>query len=128
MCPRDDSDGDPGGDGARTILMDLESANTFLAGVDLAFMFATFWPRAVRQEDQRERRCLMRYHQRLGQRGIGAFGFDQLFDDYRVAIAMMIFYPIWDKVIGGSNRSYWWPKMQCLCDAYEDLNCRELVG
>ena len=65
---------------------------------------------------------------RLGQRGVGTSSFEELFDDYRVAIAMMIFYPIWDKVIGGSDRSYWWPKMQCLCDAYEDLNCRELVG
>jgi hypothetical protein len=121
MCPKDSTTG------AQTILMDLESANTFLAGLDLAFLFATFWPRTIRQQDDRERNCLRRYHQRLlAQRPMIDFSFDNLLHDYRLAIAMMIFYPIWDKVVGGSDRTYWWPKLNCLCDAFEDLHCDEL--
>jgi hypothetical protein len=107
------------------VLLDLESANTFLAGIDLAFLFATFWTPPQRR--RHERKCLERYHAGLCAHGVRGFSFSELVHDYRVAIAMMIFYPIWDAIGGKSSRAYWWPKMQCLMAAYDELDCRELT-
>jgi hypothetical protein len=99
--------------------------NTFLAAIDLAFLFATFWTPQQRHENDRELKCLRRYHEKLIESGVRGFDLDRLFTDYRTAVAMMVFYPIWDCVIGGSRRAYWWPKLQCLTAAYRDWKCEE---
>jgi hypothetical protein len=108
-------------------MLDLESAHTFIPGLDLYNLFASFWSRANRHDEDRELRCLTRYHDQLTMRGVRDFDLQLVIKDYRVAIALMVFHPVWDKVVGGSRRAYWWPKMQCLCDAYVDWKCDELM-
>jgi hypothetical protein len=109
-------------------MIDLESAHTFLPGLDLYYLFATFWSRAQRREGDREMRCLRRYHEQLQARGLAGLTFENVVQDYRIAIALMVFHPVWDKVVGGSRRQYWWPKMKCLCEAYVDWNCDQLIA
>jgi hypothetical protein len=38
----------------------------------------------------------------------------------------MIFDPVWNQT-DGTGREYWWPKMQCLTNAYEDWDCAQLM-
>jgi hypothetical protein len=75
----------------------------------------------------RERRCLERYHQQLAARGVD-FTFDDLLRDYRVAIAMMIFYAGLGCGRRGSRPSYWRPKMDCLLGAFRDHQCESLFA
>jgi hypothetical protein len=55
---------------------------------DLVYRFATFWAREQRVAN--EENLLHRYQQRLNQDGI-QYDWDQLRDDYRLALSYMLF-------------------------------------
>jgi hypothetical protein len=117
LCPRD-------GSGAPTYLVDFQEVSVHLPAEDLVFMLATFWTRAQRQEDHRERRLLRRYLERLASHGV-AYNADRLLDDYRVSIVYMLFRTIWDQT-NGSPDEYWRPKLACVVASYQDHRCADL--
>jgi hypothetical protein len=104
---------------APTYLIDFQGIAADLAAFDLALMFAAFWTREQRQEHERERRALRRYHAQLVASGVRDYTWDDLMRDYRLLLTVMLFYPVWDET-NGSPRSYWLPKMRCLAEAYQD--------
>jgi hypothetical protein len=67
------------------------------------------------------------YHGALMRHGIAGYSWDDLITDYRIALAFMLFYPVWDAT-NGSNRAYWEPKQRCLASAADDWACRELFA
>lgn len=109
-----------------TYLIDFQGACGDLPAMDLTFLFATFWSREQRHTDQREHRLLRVYLDALHRHGITGYTWDDLVADYRISLACMIFYPVWDAV-NGSSREYWEPKLRCLTSAAEDWQCRELL-
>lgn len=95
--------------------------------IDLTYLCAAFWTPAFRREGGREEGLLRRYHRALLAHGVAGYGWDDLLADYRLALGVMIFLPVWDRT-NGSSRGYWWPKLQCLTGAYRDWRCAELPG
>ena len=112
LCPRP-------GVIASTYLVDFQSVGADLTGPDLTHMFAFWWSREQRREHSREERALRRYHAGLVACGVRDFGWDDLFATYRLALTIMLFYPIWDET-NGSPRSYWLPKLEHIVAAYQD--------
>ncbi len=82
--------------------------------------FHAFWTREQRQTGDRERKALRLYHATLCESGVCEYSWENLISDYRLMIALTVFHPVWDETYQRPNRRYWWPKMQCLTDAYED--------
>jgi len=119
LCPS------PSSPDSTTYLIDFQGACGDLPAMDLVFLFATFWTAEQRGEDQREQGLLRAYHRALGRHGITGYQWDDLIADYRVALAFMLFYPVWD-AINGSSRDYWEPKLRCLASAAHDWGCRDL--
>ncbi len=112
LCPRP-------GIVAPTYLVDFQSAGADLVGPDLIHMFAFFWTREQRREGDREERALRRYHDGLLASGVRDYTWADLLTTYRLALTIMLFYPIWDET-NGSPRDYWLPKLQNTVAAYQD--------
>jgi hypothetical protein len=110
----------PGDD---AFLIDWQSAEFDLCGMDLANLLATFWTREQRHDQQRELRALRRYHELLD---VPAFAWEDLLTDYRHGIIYWLLVPLQDAA-DGSVESYWRPKMRCLIEAFEDHHCAELL-
>ncbi|HZC05404.1 MAG TPA: hypothetical protein VE338_07160 [Ktedonobacterales bacterium] len=104
---------------APTYLVDFQGVGADCPAFDLIHMFAMFWTREQRRAEDRERRCLRRYHEGLLAGGVRDYTWADLLADYRALLTVMLFYPVWDET-NGSPRSYWLPKMRCLVAAYED--------
>ena len=109
-----------------TYLSDMEEACLYLGAEDLVYLMATFWTRKQRQENDREIRCLKRYHEALVKRGVRDYSWDDLCRDYRLQLIWRVELPVWDQQ-NGSSRDYWRPKMQNLADAYRDWDCAAML-
>ncbi len=110
-----------------TYLIDFQGACGDLPAMDLVFLFATFWTPEQRHEDQREERLMRAYLDALVRRGVTSYSWDDLVRDYRIALAFMFFYPVWD-ALDGSSRDYWEPKLRCLASAVDDWGRHELFA
>jgi hypothetical protein len=119
LCPNDPTSGE-------TYLIDWQSPSTHLGAQDLVNLCATFWTRAQRAEGGREEGVLRRYHEGLLANGVRGYHWDDLLTDYRLALAEWLFCPVHDRA-EGSARSYWWPKLQCLADAFVDRDGADLL-
>jgi hypothetical protein len=104
---------------APTYLVDFQSGAADTPAFDLIHMFAAFWTREQRHQDDREMRCLRRYHAGLVAGSVRDYSLEQLLADYRVELTIMLFYPVWDET-AGSPQSYWLPKMRCLAATWQD--------
>jgi hypothetical protein len=120
LCPREPGAG-------ATYLLDWQSPGFDLAGYDLANLLAPFWTPEQRHEGGRERRALERYHRALLAARPGACALDALLDDYRAGLIFWALMPVQDRH-GGSPRSYWWPKMECIIAAFHNWRCGERLG
>jgi hypothetical protein len=69
---------------------------------------------------------LRRYHERLQVHAVRDHTWDDLLVDYRLALLEWLFAPVHDHA-EGSRRSYWWPKMNCLVAAAQDLKAAALL-
>lgn len=112
LCPRP-------GIIAPTYIVDFQSSGADLPGGDLTHMFAFWWTREQRREGDREQRALRRYYDGLLANGVRDYTWDDLLTTYRLALTIMLFYPIWDET-NGSPRSYWLPKLENISAAYQD--------
>jgi hypothetical protein len=97
-----------------------------LGAYDLAYAMVLDWPVETRR--RLEAPVLRRYHQSLIEKGIGAYDWRQLFDDYRLCVAMGV-YIATEYCRGGINQRsipVWLPMLQRSLAAIEDLNCADL--
>ena len=86
----------------------------------------TDWGTAQRQRRQARGGHTTPYLATLHAHGITNYTWGQLLEDYRLMIVIFLQVAIWDQT-NGSQRSYWWPKLQCLLGAARDLDCRSLL-
>lgn len=119
LCPREGHTGP-------TYLIDFQGPKGDFCTNDLVHLFATFWTPDQRHEADRELRSLRRYHTALQAHGVRDYLWNELLDDYRLMLTCMLQLTVWDQT-NGSDRSYWWPKMQCLAAAYRDHDAARLV-
>lgn len=104
------------------LLIDWQSFFVDFAAYDLAYMVALHWFPEHRRRF--EKRLLHAYHDELGRQGV-EYSFDDLWHDYRLQAACLVFLPI----IQWSNNVpalIWWSHLDRAFAAFDDLACREL--
>lgn len=119
LCPNEGTTGE-------TYLIDWQGPAAGRGADDLANLMATFWTSAQRNEEQRETKILRRYLDVLQMHGVQNYTWEELLVDYRIGVIEWLFQPVQDRA-DGTGKEYWWPKLQCLAAAFQDLNCAELL-
>lgn len=102
------------------------SLTTWLGVYDLAYAIVLDWEAEARR--QWEMIILRRYHDTLRQRGVHDYTWQQLFDDYRLCVAMGVYIAV-EYCRGGINERripVWLPLLQRSLTACDDLTCAEL--
>ena len=102
------------------------SLTTWLGVYDLAYAMVLDWE--IERRRQLEMPVLSHYHERLVKQGVIGYGWEQLFDDYRLCVAMGV-YIATEYCRGGVNGrwiSAWLPMLQRSLTACDDLRCSEL--
>jgi Ser/Thr protein kinase RdoA (MazF antagonist) len=102
------------------------SLTTWLGVYDLAYTMVLKWDAAVRREV--EMPILQHYHAQLSERGVRAYSWEQLWEDYRLSAVMGV-YVATEWCRGGLNREtmeYWLPMLRRSMTAFDDLECGAL--
>ena len=112
-------------------LIDLQpfdwSLTTWLGAFDLAYVMALYWQTDLRRE--LEIPVLHHYHQTLAARGVQGYAWEQLYEDYRLSVALMV--PIAVEYMRDGGDPDWnefrYGLVQRTLTACDDLECRQLL-
>jgi hypothetical protein len=117
LFPRDSSQG-------RAYIIDWHEWGVGLGSDDLAEMMALWWypERRARFEEP----LLWRYHRRLLERGVKSYDWKQCWDDYRLSVVKSLLTPLWMHAEGRSP-AVWWPILERVVLAFQDLRSVELL-
>lgn len=102
------------------------SLTTWLGVYDLAY--ALIFHPGGETDRQWELTVLRHYHETLIRHGVTGYSWEQLWDDYRLCVAMGVYIAV-EYCRGGINEStqwVWLPMLQRALTACDDLNCYEL--
>lgn len=102
------------------------SLTTWLGVYDLAYAIVLDWKTEARR--RWELPVLRRYHEHLIERGVRGYSWNQLFDDYRLCVAMGV-YVATEYCRGGINERWideWLAILQRALTACDDLDCAAL--
>jgi hypothetical protein len=103
------------------------SITTWSGAYDLAYVMALYWESDLRRE--LEIPVLHHYHHSLTARGVQGYGWDQLFDDYRLCVALMV--PVAVEYMRDGGDPGWndfrFGLVQRTLTTFDDLNCGELL-
>lgn len=102
------------------------SLTTWLGIYDLAYAIVLDWD--VEKRRQYENPVLKRYHAHLIKNGVADYSQEQLYDDYRLCVAMGA-YIATEYCRGGVNERWqhvWLPMLKRTLTAIDDLDCRAL--
>ena len=102
------------------------SLTTWLEVYDLAYAMVLYWESETRR--RLEKRMLRRYLDTLVENGVEDYSWEQLFDDYRLSVAMGIYVATeWCRGAGYEKWiSSWLSMLQRSLKAVDDLACYEL--
>lgn len=110
-------------DGVR--LFDWEGWGLDSAAMDLAYMLAMLWfPDRRRRTEQP---LLDLYHAELLAGGVVRYDRRVLEDDYRLSVLLLLLRPIGQAAYGIPAR-VWWPNLERIVLAVDDLGCRDLLA
>ncbi len=110
------------------VLVDWESWDADIAVFDLAYLITLFWFPAHRA--RMEKPLVRRYHERLVEYGVSGYSWDDCWYDYRHSVTRLLFRPMWWWHAGKDSDFWpelWWPRLERVLCAYEDLHCEELL-
>ncbi|MEM7125719.1 MAG: hypothetical protein AAF702_05305 [Chloroflexota bacterium] len=102
------------------------SLTSWLGVYDLAYAIVLDWPTDARRKY--EIPLLKRYHEHLIKHGVAHYSWEQLFDDYRLCVAMCVYISA-EYCRGGTNKQWfhvWLLMLQRSLIACDDLNCSAL--
>lgn len=91
---------------------------------DLAYMIALNWYPSRRAA--LEERLLRRYHAGLVAGGVGGYGWEDCWLEYRRMVVRELFVPVW-QWSSGMQPGVWWPGLERIWMAFEDLGCEEFL-
>jgi thiamine kinase-like enzyme len=111
-----------GDDGVR--LIDWEDWSIDTATDDLAYTMAMLWYPDRRRRI--ERPLLDRYQEALLVQGVGGYDRQALDDDYRLSVLWLIMRPV-AQAANNIPPRVWWPNLERIFLAVDDLGCRELL-
>jgi hypothetical protein len=92
---------------------------------DLAYMIALYW--SPERRHRLERRTLARYHATLVAHGVRDYDFDSLWQDYRYSVLWQCATPVW-QATHSFGAWIWWPALERVMLAIDDLGCRDLLA
>jgi len=104
---------------------DWDSWRLDVATDDLAYMMALHWYPEHRRRC--ERALLDRYHTELLAHGVAGYDRRALDDDYRLSVLWQMTTPVWQAAIK-IPPWVWWPHLERIFAAIDDLGCRELLA
>ncbi len=103
------------------------SLTTWLGAYDLAYVMALYWPSDLRRN--LEISVLRHYLQTLMARGVQGYKWEQLYNDYRLSVALTV--PVAVEYMRGGGDPDWnefrFGLVQRTLTACDDLDCRQLV-
>ena len=105
-------------------LIDWESWRINTATTDIAYMMAMLWYPEMRH--RLERPLLDLYHATLLARGVRGYDRQALDEDYRLSILWLILRPVGQAAFNIPPR-VWWPNLERIFLAVDDLDCRDLL-
>jgi phosphotransferase family enzyme len=106
-------------------LIDWEDWRVDIATSDIAYMMAMMW-----FPDRRrvfERPLLDRYHAALLARGVDDYDRQAFKDDYRLSVLLLTLRPVAQAALNIPPR-VWWPNLERIFMAVDDLGCRDLLA
>jgi phosphotransferase family enzyme len=92
---------------------------------DLAYMMALMWFPDVR--DRWERPLLQRYHEGLLATGIEQYSWQDFMHDYRFAVIVHLFTPVFQASGALITPTTWWYSLERVLAAFHDLDCAQLL-
>jgi len=104
------------------------SLTTWLGVYDIAYAIVLDWEIETRR--QCEIPILKRYHEQLIKNGVTNYAWGQLYDDYRLCVAMCVYITV-EYCRGGINERWiqdWLQMLKNSLTACDDLQCNELWG
>jgi aminoglycoside phosphotransferase (APT) family kinase protein len=106
------------------VLIDWQLWHVDVGARDLAFFMALHWYPDRRRE--LEMPLLRRYHERLCERGVANYAFDDLLLDYRRGVVRNLTVPIlfWQRSM---KAEAWYHRLECGLSAYRELGCDEVL-
>jgi Ser/Thr protein kinase RdoA (MazF antagonist) len=105
-------------------LLDWDAWSVSIGPSDLAFLIALFW--FPERRARMERTLVKRYHERLLTYGVKGYDWDVCWDDYRLGVIQCLFLPLWWWAHDLSPE-LWWPRLERVILAFQDLGCVELL-
>jgi len=111
------------------VLVDWEAWDADVGIFDLAYLITLFWFPAHRA--RLEQKLVRRYYSKLVEYGVTDYGWDHSWYDYRHSIIRLLFRPIWWWHVRPTDAHWaeiWWPRLERVICAYEDLHCEELLA
>jgi hypothetical protein len=66
------------------------------------------------------------YHERLAER-VSNYGWDRLWWDYRFSVIIHLFTPVHQAAAGDIPATTWRPNLERIHQAFDDLDCRDLL-
>jgi hypothetical protein len=106
-------------------IFDWDSWRVDVGTDDLAYMMALHWFPDHRRRN--ERRLLDHYHAELLAHGVTGYDRRALDDDYRLSALWQIATPVWQAAYN-IPAWIWWPHLERIFMAIDDLGCRELLA
>jgi hypothetical protein len=92
---------------------------------DLAYLMAVHW--SPERRGRLESHLLATYHTTLVDCGVRGYCFTDLEQEYRAAVVRSLLTPVWQWVRGIAP-GIWWPHLERIFLAFDDLDCRMLLG
>ena len=105
-------------------LFDWDGWRPAVGAGDLAYMIAMHWYPELRRHA--EQPLLDAFHEELLAGGVTGYDRHALQDDYRLMVLWEITRPIWQRA-AGIPPVVWWPHLERIHLAADDLGCRELL-
>jgi aminoglycoside phosphotransferase (APT) family kinase protein len=106
-------------------LIDWGSWRVGRGAADLAYMMALHW--FPERRARLEAPLLERYHAGLSAHGVTGYSLDRLWEDYRFAVIAYLATPVWQQSLG-IPPVIWWPHLNRIVAAFEDLDCARLLA
>ena len=106
-------------------IFDWESWSIDTGATDIAYMMAMLWYPDLRRRAERPLQDV--YHAELLKHGVSGYDRQALNDDYRLAVLLLLLRPIGQAAISIPPR-VWWPNLERIMLAVDDLGCRDLLA
>ncbi|HEY3342656.1 MAG TPA: phosphotransferase, partial [Anaerolineae bacterium] len=110
----------------KALIIDWQLWGVSYATEDLSHMIALYWDKD--QRSAMERALLMRYHDQLVQHGVTQYDWADCWYDYRLAVIdRVLFMPMWFWNAGAPSSEVW-SSLKKAMQAFDDLQCVELLN